>query len=56
MAFGPSVNHLIQEDLDIYIYPENTYEDVFSQIDSSIRYKTVFDLLAKYKKYDVSVK
>ena len=56
MAFGPSVNHFSKEDLDIYIYPEDSYEDVLSQIDSSIRYKSVFDLLAKYKKYNESVK
>lgn len=56
MAFGPSVTIEKEEPLEIFIYHHDSYEDLFLQLEPSIRYPKVFDLLSKHKGLRESVK
>ncbi len=56
MAFGPSVTTENKKPLEIYIYHTDTYEDVFLQLEPSIRYPKIFNLLASQKGFKEAVK
>ncbi len=56
MTFGSSINHLSGEPLEVYIYPEDTYDDLAVKLHSNIRYPKILDFLAEYKGFKKEVK
>lgn len=45
-----------QKDIKIYIYKNNSFEDVFNQIKQNLKNEKTFEIYAKLKKYDKYIK